>query len=159
MINGRYGFTFSLHRDEGYRKALESRGIPFDPELVEHGDFTDEIGYRLALKLLERTPRPTAFVAGSMMTALGIYRAARSLGLTIGKDISVIAHDDVISFLSAENMVPSLTATRSSMRAAGKRCADLLMNMLDGHAPSDIHELWPVELILRDSATRAPEKS
>jgi len=159
MINGRYGFTFSLHRDEGYRKALESRGIPFDPDLVEHGDFTDEIGYRLAVKLLERTPRPTAFVAGSMMTALGIYRAARSFGLTIGKDISVIAHDDVISFLSAENMVPSLTATRSSMRAAGKRCADLLMDMLDGHAASDIHELWPVELILRDSATRAPENS
>ncbi|MBA8839601.1 substrate-binding domain-containing protein [Ochrobactrum sp. RH2CCR150] len=159
MINGRYGFTFSLHRDEGYRKALESRSIPFDSELVEHGDFTDEIGYRLAVKLLERTPRPTAFVAGSMMTALGIYRAARSFGLTIGKDISVIAHDDVISFLSAENMVPSLTATRSSMRAAGKRCADLLMDMLDGHAASDIHELWPVELILRDSATRAPENS
>lgn len=159
MINGRYGFTFSLHRDEGYRNALESRGIPFDSELVEHGDFTDEIGYRLAVKLLERTPRPTAFVAGSMMTALGIYRAARSFGLTIGKDISVIAHDDVISFLSAENMVPSLTATRSSMRAAGKRCADLLMDMLDGHAASDIHELWPVELILRDSATRAPENS
>ncbi len=42
-----------------------------------------------------------------MMTALGIYRAARSFGLTICKDISVIAHDDVISFLSADNMVPS----------------------------------------------------
>ena len=52
MINGRYGFTFSLHRDEGYRKALESRGIAFDPDLVQHGDFTDEIGYRLARKLL-----------------------------------------------------------------------------------------------------------
>ncbi len=157
MINGRYGFTFSLHRDEGYRKALESRGIAFDPDLVRHGDFTDEIGYRLARKLLERDPRPTAFVAGSMMTALGIYRAARSFGLTIGKDISVIAHDDVISFLSADNMVPSLTATRSSMRAAGKRCADLLMDILDGRAASDIHELWPVELILRESATRVPE--
>ncbi len=157
MINGRYGFTFSLHRDAGYRKALESRGIEFDQDLVEHGDFTDEIGYHLARKLLEKKPRPTAFVAGSMMTALGIYRAARSFGLTIGKDISVIAHDDVISFLSADNMVPSLTATRSSMRAAGKRCADLVMDILDGRAPADIHELWPVELILRESATRVPE--
>ncbi|WP_435656324.1 substrate-binding domain-containing protein [Brucella pituitosa] len=157
MINGRYGFTFSLHRDAGYRKALEEKGVVFDPDLVEHGDFTDEVGYRLAKKLLERAPRPTAFVAGSMMTALGIYRAARSLGLTIGKDISVIAHDDVISFLSADNMVPSLTATRSSMRAAGKRSADLLMDMLDGRVASDVHELWPVELILRETAVRAPK--
>ncbi|MBC2886388.1 LacI family DNA-binding transcriptional regulator [Ochrobactrum sp. CM-21-5] len=159
MINGRHGFTFSLHRDDGYRRALANREIVFDPALVEHGDFTDEIGYRLARKLLELNPRPTAFVAGSMMTALGIYRAARSFGLTIGKDISVIAHDDVISFLSAENMVPSLTATRSSMRAAGTRCADLLMDILNGRAPTDIHELWPVELVLRESATRVPEWS
>ncbi|MFC7067862.1 substrate-binding domain-containing protein [Brucella rhizosphaerae] len=157
MINGRQGFTFSLDRDIGYRKALEEKGFEFDPGLVEHGDFTDEIGYRLARKLLERDLRPTAFVAGSMMTALGIYRAARSFGLTIGKDISVIAHDDVISFLSADNMVPSLTATRSSMRAAGKRCADMLMDILDGKSPADIHELWPVELILRETATRVPD--
>lgn len=159
MINGREGFTFSLDRDAGYRKALDERGIAFDPGLIEHGDFTDEIGYRLAQKLLRRELRPTAFVAGSMMTALGIYRAARSFGLTIGRDISVIAHDDVISFLSADNMVPSLTATRSSMRAAGKRCADMLMDILDGKSPSDVHELWPVELILRETATRVPDEA
>jgi len=156
MINGRYGFTFSLHRDAGYRRALEERGVRFDPTLVEHGDFTDDAGYRTALKLLASESRPTAFVAGSMMSALGIYRAVRSVGLKIGKDVSVVAHDDVISFLSADNMVPSLTATRSSMRLAGKRCVDLLMEMLDGRAASDIHELWPVELVLRESATRAP---
>lgn len=157
MINGRFGFTFSLHRDAGYRRALEEKGLTYDPSLVEHGDFTDEIGYRLAKKLLEQNPRPTAFVAGSMMTALGIYRAARSFGLVIGKDISVIAHDDVISFLSADNMVPSLTATRSSMRAAGKRCADLLMDILDGAVPKDVNELWPVELVLRETAKRPPQ--
>ncbi len=157
MINGRQGFTFSLDRDIGYRKALEENQVEFDPDLVEHGDFTDEIGYRLARKLLERDLWPTAFVAGAMMNALGIYRAARSFGLTIGGDISVIAHDDVISFLSADNMVPSLTATRSSMRAAGKRCADMLMDILNDKAPANIHELWPVELILRETATRVPK--
>ncbi|MBC8719106.1 substrate-binding domain-containing protein [Ochrobactrum sp. Marseille-Q0166] len=157
MINGRFGFTFSLHRDAGYRRALEEKGLTYNPCLVEHGDFTDEIGYRLAKKLLEQNPRPTAFVAGSMMTALGIYRAARSFGLVVGKDISVIAHDDVISFLSADNMAPSLTATRSSMRAAGKRCADLLMDILDGTVPKDVNELWPVELVLRETAKRPPQ--
>jgi LacI family transcriptional regulator len=92
-----------------------------------------------------------------MMTALGIYRAARSLGLNIGKDLSVIAHDDDISFLSAENMVPALTATRSSMRQAGKRCASMLMDILDKKVPNTCCELWTPELILRDSTTRAPQ--
>lgn len=151
MINGREGLTFTLHRDAGYRKALEARGIPFDPKLVSHGIFTDEVGFRFARSALEQTPRPTAFVAGSMMTALGVYRAARSLNLKVGEDISVIAHDDVFPYLTADNMSPSLSTTRSSIRAAGTRVADLLLQMLGGREPTDIHELWPVELILRQS--------
>ncbi|OHV80220.1 substrate-binding domain-containing protein [Rhizobium sp. LCM 4573] len=156
MINGRPGLTFSLHRDKGYREALAERGIPFDPRLVVHGDFTDEVGFRFARAFLEQSPRPTAFVAGSMMTALGIYRAARSLDLVIGRDVSVIAHDDVFPYLTAENMVPSLSATRSSMRAAGARSAELVLQMLAGRPADEIHELWPVELILRESTAPAP---
>ena len=132
---------------------MQQRGIPFDPRLVAHGNFTDELGFRFARSFLEQTPRPTAFVAGSMMTALGVYRAARSIGLEIGRDISVIAHDDVFPYLTPETMVPSLSATRSSMRAAGARTADLVLQLLAGRPASEIHELWPVELILRESTT------
>lgn len=156
MINGRQGRTFSLHRDKGYREALQERGIPFDPRLVAHDHFTDELGFRYARSFLEQSPRPTAFVAGSMMTALGIYRAVRSRGLVVGKDISVIAHDDVFPYLTADNMVPSLSATRSSMRAAGARSADLVLQVLAGRPAEEIHELWPVELILRESTGPAP---
>ncbi len=151
MINGRQGATYALHRDVGYRSALQNHGIEVDPQLIANGNFTDELGFRFARSFLEQPKPPTAFVAGSMMTALGIYRAARSLGLQIGSDVSVIAHDDVFPYLTADNMVPSLSATRSSMRAAGTRCADLVLQLLAGRSPTEIHELWPVELILRES--------
>lgn len=157
LINGRDGLTFTLHRDKGYREALEQRGLPFDPRLVTHGQFTDEIGFRSARSFLEQSPRPTAFVAGSMMTALGVYRAVRSVGLVVGKDISVIAHDDVFPYLTADNMVPSLSTSRSSLRAAGARSADLTLQLLTGRPATEIHELWPVELILRESTGPAPE--
>jgi LacI family transcriptional regulator len=152
MINGREGLTFTQHRESGYRKALAERDVAFDPKLVTHGNFTDEIGFRVARTALEQRPRPTAFVAGSMMSALGVYRAARSMNLVVGRDISVIAHDDVFPYLTAENMAPSLSTTRSSIRAAGTRIADLLLQMLGGRAAADIAELWPVELILRESS-------
>jgi LacI family transcriptional regulator len=151
MINGRPGVTFSLHRDKGYRDALVERGLQFDPRLVAHGSFTDEVGFRFARSFLEQSPRPTALVAGSMMTALGVYSAARSLGLVVGKDISVIAHDDVFPYLNADNMAPSLSTTRSSMRAAGKRSAEMVLQLLSGKPATEIQELWPVELILRES--------
>jgi len=57
----------------------------------------------------------------------------------------------VFPYLSADNMAPSLSATRSSMRAAGTRCADLALQLIRGVSPLEIHEVWPVELILRDS--------
>ncbi|MGN7753317.1 substrate-binding domain-containing protein [Sinorhizobium sp. 22678] len=157
LINGRDGLTFTHHRDKGYREALEQRGLSFDPRLVTHGQFTDEIGFRSARSFLEQSPRPTAFVAGSMMTALGVYRAVRSVGLVVGQHISVIAHDDVFPYLTADNMVPSLSTSRSSLRAAGARSADLTLQLLTGRPATEIHELWPVELILRESTGRAPE--
>ena len=101
--------------------------------------------------MLERTPRPTAFLAGSMMTALGVFRAIRSAGLVLGKDVSMIAHDDVFPYLNADTMVPSMSTTRSSIRAAGARIAELLTQILAGKTAAEIHELWPVELVLRES--------
>jgi LacI family transcriptional regulator len=151
MINGRPGATYALHRDKGYREALQSRGIELDPQLIASGNFTDELGFRFARSLLEQANPPTAIVAGSMMTALGVYRAVRSLGLQVGREVSVVAHDDVFPYLTADNMAPSLSATRSSMRAAGTRCADLVLQLVSGRSPLEIHELWPVELILRES--------
>lgn len=152
MINGSEGLTFTRDRERGYRTALTKRGVAYDRKLVTHDNFTDEIAFRAARSALEQRPRPTAFVAGSMMSALGVYRAARSMNLVVGRDISVIAHDDVFPYLTAENMAPSLSTTRSSIRAAGTRIADLLLQMLGGRPATDIAELWPVELILRESS-------
>ena len=127
-----------------------------NPGFMVNTLFTDELGFRVAQQMLERHPSPTAFVAGSMMTALGIFRAIRSAGLVLGKDISMIAHDDVFPYLNADNMVPSMSTTRSSIRAAGTRVAELLTQMLAGKKPSDIHELWSVDLVLRESTGPAP---
>lgn len=156
LVNGPRGVTFAMHRESGYRAALAARGVAPNPSLIVNTVFTDEMGFRNAQQMLERSPRPTAFVAGSMMTALGIFRAIRSAGLTLGKDVSMIAHDDVFPYLNADNMVPSMSTTRSSIRAAGDRVAELMLQILAGRSPADVHELWPVELVLRESSGPAP---
>jgi LacI family transcriptional regulator len=156
MVNGRAGRTFAEHRNKGYRNALIARGVRPDPRFIVHGRFTDEIGFRFAQSLLEQKSPPTAFLAGSMMSALGVFRAIRSAGLTLGRDVSMIAHDDVFPFLNADQMVPSMSTTRSSIRAAGARIAALALQLLGGRPAADIHELWPVELVLRESTGPAP---
>jgi len=156
MINGPAGMTFADHRERGYREALMARGVTPDPRLIVNDQFTDEIGFRHAQGFLEQKPRPTAILAGSMMTALGVFRAIRTAGLTLGQDVSMIAHDDVFPYLNADNMVPSMSTTRSSIRAAGTRIAELVLQVLAGKPVEEIHELWPVELVLRESTGPAP---
>ena len=156
LFNGLKDRTFAVHRESGYRKALAARGVPCDPGLLSSSVFSDEIAFRAAHDMLELESPPTAFLAGSMMTALGVFRAIRQAGLTLGKDVSMIAHDDVFPYLNADNMYPSMSTTRSSISLAGIRIAELILQILGGKPVADIHEVWPVELVLRESTGPAP---
>jgi LacI family transcriptional regulator len=156
LLNGIKGRTFAEHREIGYLAALSARGVAFDPALMSNATFTDEVAFRIAQSMLELRPRPTAFLAGSMMTALGIFRAIRQAGLTLGKDVSMIAHDDVFPYLNADNMYPTMSTTRSAIRQHGVRVAELILQILGGKPVSDVHELLPVELVLRESSGPAP---
>ncbi len=92
----------------------------------------------------------------SMMSALGAMRAIRTTGLKLGQDVSLIAHDDVFPYISGDHMVPTISVTRSSMRAAGVRIGEMLIDILSGDQTGWFNEVWPVELVLRDSTGPAP---
>jgi LacI family transcriptional regulator len=100
--------------------------------------------------------RPSAFLCSSIAQALGVRKAALETGLVIGRDISLIAHDDRLHDIRAETFDPPLTATQSSIGAAGKRVVELAITMLrDAKAPLP-SEVWPVDLVARASTGPAP---
>jgi LacI family transcriptional regulator len=156
LINGSTRFAFAVQREGGFRAAFPGRGLSPDPRLIGEGQMTDEIGYRLTQRFLAEAPRPTAFLVSSMMMTLGCLRAIRAAGLTLGADVSLIAHDDMFPFLNADAMVPPLTTVRSSIRAAGTRVAEMIVGLLAGQPPETLHELWPVEMVIRASTGPAP---
>lgn len=158
LLNGYRGRIFAEHRQDGYQTALAERNVAIDPALCGHGEFTDEMGFRLMQGFLKLEDRPTAVVAGSMMSALGAMRAIRIAGLTVGEDISLIAHDDVFPYISPDHLVPTLSTTRSSIRAAGARIGEMVLEMLQGTPAENLREVWPVELVIRNS-TAAVKKA
>ena len=85
----------SRAREDGYRTALETAGVPVDPQLIRHGDFHVERAYEEGRALLSLPDRPTAIFAGSDLQAFGLYEAARVLGLRVPDDLSVIGFDDL----------------------------------------------------------------
>ncbi|MGA5064056.1 LacI family DNA-binding transcriptional regulator [Streptomyces exfoliatus] len=94
MISGP-DHSFCLARFSGYVSALAEAGLPMEPELVIKTQLTREHGYAAARELLSRPDRATAVFTANDMQALGVYRAARELGLRIPDDLSVVGFDDV----------------------------------------------------------------
>jgi GntR family transcriptional regulator of arabinose operon len=84
-------------RERGYQQALADAGLVYDPTLTTADETANEfIGYRGAMRLLDRPDRPTAVFCVNDEHALGLCEAARQLNLTIPHDLSVIAFDNSI---------------------------------------------------------------
>ena len=156
LLNGPENLTYALHRRKGYEAALSEKGLHAEASYVFSGVMTEENGYREAKRVLQLPNRPTALLISSMMMVSGAIRACNELGLAIGKQVSLIGHDDGLPFMNAEGLVPSLTTTTSSIRDAGIRVAELLLERIENPSSPLPAELWNVDLIVRGSTGPAP---
>lgn len=156
LLNGWESFDFARRRRAGFEQALDARGITADPALMVDGEMTETLGHASARRMLAQANPPTAFLVSSIMIAMGVRRALDDLGLAIGRDVSVLAHDDVLSYLDNGNALPVYTATRSSIRAAGRRCAEMVIQRIEAPKAPPLTELWEAELTLGQSTGRAP---
>ncbi|MEL6691172.1 MAG: substrate-binding domain-containing protein [Pseudomonadota bacterium] len=130
LLNGLENMDFAKRRRAGYEAALEARGIAPLPELRRSEEMTEEYGHATAREMLSRDNPPTAFMVSSMISAIGVRRAVEEMGMTLGADVSVITHDDDLSYLRNGGEVPVFTATRSSVREAGRIAAQLLLDQI-----------------------------
>ncbi|WP_121631797.1 LacI family DNA-binding transcriptional regulator [Tropicibacter alexandrii] len=158
LINGLEHMDFAHRRREGYLAALTDRGVTPDPELMRGEEMTEIYGYRSARDMLATDDPPTAFVVSSMMTAIGVRRAIHEIGRVMGRDVSVITHDDDLSYLKNGENIPIFTATRSSVRQAGVLAAEMLLRLIDDPGQEPQHRLLEAELIIGTSTGPAPTR-
>lgn len=157
LINGIEEMDFAARRREGYTTALAARGIEVDPAYTHSSEMTEPFGYAKTVEMLELPTPPTAFIASSMIPALGVRRAVEERGLTIGKDVSIICFDDALSYMPNGGGTPIFTATRSSVRAAGLRCGEMVLDQIEHGADAPpVTELWEAELVVGGSTGPAP---
>jgi LacI family transcriptional regulator len=99
-----------------------------------------------AVAFLSARDAPTAIITNSDYTAHAIYKAARELGLPVGRGISVVGHDDLPT---SELLDPPLATIRMDHRAMGRA---LMMRLLEPSLQDDY--LAGVELVERTSIQR-----
>lgn len=97
--------------------------------------------------MLAASRRPTAIVCASDLSATGVLRAARELGLSVPSDISVVGFGD---FSVASAASPRLTTIRQDRSQLGQRAAESLFRLANDEEIGDV--VIPGKLILRESA-------
>lgn len=157
LINGPESFDFARRRRAGYEAALRACGIDPEPALMRADVMTEGYGYRAAMDLLDGARPPSAFVVASVIPAMGVQRAVTERGMRLGREVSLVCHDDALSYLANDAGGPDFTATRSSIRAAGRRCAEILLARIEAPDAPPVQELWEAPLIPGHSTGPAME--
>lgn len=158
LVNGIEFMDFAFRRRDGYEAALKSHGIPVDPGLMRSGEMTEDYGYQSTRALLGLDDPPTAILCASLISALGTRRAIEEAGLVMGRDVSVITYDDDLSYLRNGGDIPVYTATRSSVRDAGRRLAQMLLDAIADPTTTPDNVLLEAELMVGQSTGPAPRK-
>jgi len=151
LINGLETMNFAARRRNGYEEALAAHNIPMERNLMSNDEMTEPYGYACVMAMMRLPQPPSAFLVSSIIPAIGVRRALQELRLEMGRDISVIIHDDELSFLQNGGDVPMFTCTRSSVRKAGKACADMLLDIIRYPEKPARHALWEAQLTIGKS--------
>lgn len=156
LLNGLLPMDFAGRRLAGFTDAMQARGLTPDHSLVRSDDMTEAYGYQAAQSLLLQGA--TAFLVSSMIVALGVRRAVEETGARVGRDVSIVTHDDDLSYLQNGGTPPIFTATRSSVRQAGRLCAErLIQKIADPDGPPKTL-LLEAELLVGASTGPAPQQ-
>ncbi len=131
-IGGEDSIEASVERLKGYRRALATRDVPFDPALVVKGGYTISGGHAGTKRLLALADPPTAVFCFCDRTALGVYTAAAEAGLTIGRDLSVIGFDNE-AFTA--DMAPPLTTMVLPHADMARHAVDELVTWITQQKP------------------------
>jgi LacI family transcriptional regulator len=150
------GIEATRLRQAGLLRAFREAGVSFASELIVAGQsrtgaFDRGEAFAAASRVL-RDHRPTAIFCGNDEMAMQVYNAARSLGLVIPSDLSVVGFDDHRVF--SEGLLPRLTTVALPYERIGRIAADLLIEQIRGPCSTEtIRVQGP--LIERQSATVA----
>ncbi|MBE2224388.1 MAG: GntR family transcriptional regulator [Anaerolineae bacterium] len=152
-------------RLEGYQLAMAEAEQPSQfveiPEYITSSNLAEESpseriampAYVTALSLLAEPNRPTAVFCFNDIVAMGVYKAAREMGLRIPQELSLISVDNLPTITHFE--VP-LTTFALPGAEIGRQGANLLLRRMAGEEMGPQQYLLPAPMVRR-SSTASPQ--
>jgi LacI family transcriptional regulator len=153
IITGEMWMDAARDRLKGYRQALATADIPYDPTLVREGNWQPSAGYDQTNVLMQLPRPPTAIFCSNDRMAVGCYEALKERRITIPDDVSVVGYDDEEV---ARHLTPQLTTLVLPHREMGRWAVERGLTLV-----SERREKYPVtklECPLIERASIAPPR-
>ncbi len=157
IVSGPFGTTEPsvIELNRGVRLAFEKIRIPLEAQHVVYGDLNFQAGLEAAETLLARQPTPTAIFCMSDAVAAGVLAFARSKGISVPGQLSVVGcGDDPI----CKCTLPPLTTIRLPYEEMAMRAiADADQLVRYDELPPGRATVIPVDLVERGSCAAPTE--
>jgi len=148
MIAGPASMVAANDRRDGFLDVVREAGIDPDGVPIRHVDWSQQGAYREALEILDVPQPPDAIYAASDSMAVGVMQAARSLGLDVPGDVSVIGFDDI----NVERAVQmGLTTIQQPLADMSRAAIQLLVSQQASSRIQPIQQVLPTRMVRRAS--------
>lgn len=163
-------------RRQAFCEALREYSLPVEENWIEASAEQPlvEPGFQAAQRLIGRTVTKrgtlpfSALVCHNDPLAIGVCRALQEAGFQVPQEISVTGFDDVSLQYNAS---PGITSVGFARLEMGRRAVDFIKAQSDAlqkqngagesngaRDPETQHELFPVQLVIRESTTANDER-
>ena len=144
--------TNGFARYQGYKRALETAGIPVRDEYVRIGNYRYESSVDAVNYFLELSPRPSAIFSATDEMAIGAIHTIQDNGLDVPEDIAVISVDNI---RMASMVRPTLTTVAQPMYDIGAVSMRLLTKLMNKESVPPDKVILPHEIVMRNSVAHA----
>lgn len=141
----------SCERLNGYKKALEDSGIPFDENYVVQCGATLEDAYKVTTELIKKHPEITGIFCLYDYIAISVIKAILDKGARIPDDYAVASYDniDISAYLPI-----SLTTVETYSKKVGETAAKILVSQIKDEGNDYQRVVLSPKLIERQSTDK-----
>ena len=124
--------SIGRERSLGFQYALNKNKIELNPDWIIEGGYEVNDGYNAFMKLYTSGNFPEIIFTVNDRVALGVYNAAREVGMNIPDDIGIVAYG---FNETAKTFTPSLSVINQDPRKLGKIAAEMLIEEIECEKP------------------------
>lgn len=138
MVMPEARFTFAQHLRYGFLSAVREAGVDYEiPEDITLSSPAGEIASYLRARKGAEAP-PDGHICVGEVVAMATLSALHDLGLTVGRDVKVVAKQASPIF---EHVRPRIETVEEDLRGTGQQLGALLLRQINGDAPDGLHHL------------------